>query len=485
MATREQTGGEAGQEPIPQILLIPNEITSVIFIECVHDLKETNIAITISHVCRHWRSIALFLPSLWQDFWYTARKGAAANARAGKLLDLYLERSQSQLLHLGFDFREVEEDEGRLRCLKKALPHVARWRRLTILASCSEYHATHFFLSHLQTLSAPHLQYLALASDNVNRSCSSEHPLERNLLPTLFKGGAPNLTFLWMDVRAWPRFLPPLLNITTLLLEEDTWATRESLFAWAAFVEILSLPALSNLSLKGKSFLYPSCAFGHILPVVMQKLKHLRVDYDDAQPLLLSLRAPLLETLVLHNIRFIDYKRYLWAFIQPDDVYSFPSLHSLVLKDCYFSVYGASYLSQMASQVKDVIISCDHGLSTLDSIGFIWPQLEVVTLNLSDHEIRLYIAFTHGHEKKSLKCRIHRRYLELWSQYRPFELFFLHSTCTIEEIPPGKYINEAVWPPDSDGYFNAHNETDHFAIPQVTYHNHHEPPTMMVYSGLE
>jgi hypothetical protein len=44
---------------------------------------------------------------------------------------------------------------------------------------------------HLQILSAPHLQYLALSSSRHN---SAGVELVVNLLPNLFKGGAPNLT---------------------------------------------------------------------------------------------------------------------------------------------------------------------------------------------------------------------------------------------------------------------------------------------------
>ena len=49
----------------------------------------------------------------------------------------------------------------------------------------------------------------------------------------------------------------------------------------------------------------------------------LRIDYEDARPFLLSLKAPLLETLVLHS--FIDLDESFWIFIQPYHVYSFSS----------------------------------------------------------------------------------------------------------------------------------------------------------------
>ena len=437
---------------------MPNEIISLIFVECTRDLKEINIAINISHVCQQWRSIALSLPSLWTSFWYTARKRRnpmdiirPANTRACKLFDLYLRRSQSQLLDLGFDFREVKIDERRLKILKKALPHVARWRHLTILASSKPYCVEKFLLSHFQKLCAPHLQYLAIDTGAMN----SYWDVRVDLLPSLFKGGVPNLTFLWMGAIVWKKCLPPLLNITTLLLEDDLSHPSTIVFVWSEFVKILSLPALSNLSLKGRSFSHPR-TLDMLRPVVMEKLQHLRVDYRGAHSLLLLLRAPLLQTLALHNI----------IFIRPThaDVYSFPSLHSLVLNECFISASGAPYVEQMSSEVKNVIISRD---CNLHPINFRWPRLEDLTLNLSEIDVKFYMASIEHYAGQSITCRIHRDYLEMWKRAHPIEFAVLHRTCTIKEIPPEKYIKEAIWPPDSDDYFNAHNENDHFAIPQV------------------
>ena len=50
--------------------------------------------------------------------------------------------------------------------------------------------------------------------------------------------------------------------------------------------------------------------------VVMKKLKHVRIDCKDAQPFLLSLKAPLLETLVLHSFP-ISTKFFGLSFNQP------------------------------------------------------------------------------------------------------------------------------------------------------------------------
>ena len=241
-------------------------------------------------------------------------------------------------------------------------------------------------LSHFQRLCAPHLQYLAIVTGDM-KSYFDNHV---DVLPKLFKGGVLNLTFLSMGANLWKKCLPPLLNITTLLLEDNFSHPLGTVFDWREFVKILSLPALSNLSLKGRIFSYPT-ALDMPHPIVMEKLQHLRVGY---QNLLLLLRAPLLETLVLYNINFMKYNQYS-TFIQPTHahVYSLPSLHSLVLKQCFISATGASYVKQMSSEVKNVIISRDCNLY---SINFRWPQLEDLTLNLSETDVKFYVDYMLG-----------------------------------------------------------------------------------------
>lgn len=90
--------------------------------------------------------------------------------------------------------------------------------------------------------------------------------------------------------------------------------------------------------------------------VVTEKLKHLRIDYEDAHPLFLSLKTPSLETLVLHKYQFYRFER---SFFEPSlnqlNVYSFPSLHSFILQECDISVHGAVYPTQLTSKVKDAL----------------------------------------------------------------------------------------------------------------------------------
>ena len=172
---------------------MPNEITSLIFIECVRDIKAISI-------------VANTGGRLLSPYHHYGEVFGIPRARMVPPLhvllssfDLCLERSQSRLLDLGFNFRRVRV-EGYLSILKAALPYVARWRHLTILASVYLHKlTTNFLLSHPQMLSAPHLQYLALSLDNENYNDLTSKPL-----PKLFKGGTSKSTFLQMDPNTWP-----------------------------------------------------------------------------------------------------------------------------------------------------------------------------------------------------------------------------------------------------------------------------------------
>lgn len=79
-------------------------------------------------------------------------------------------------------------------------------------------------------------------------------------------------------------------------------------------------------------------------------------------------------------------------------------------------------------------------------VDFMWPQLERVTLNLYNRDIRFYLTYTERQANNSLTCCIHRNYLEMWTKFNPIELAVLHSICTMQEIPREKDIKEAFWP---------------------------------------
>lgn len=64
---------------------------------------------------------------------------------------------------------------------------------------------------------------------------------------------------------------------------------------------------------------------------------------------------------------------------------------------------------------------------TATSTNFIWSQLGCDTLNLCDHNI-----YTERQAKKSLTCRIHRAYLEMWAKPHLIQLACLHGICTTQ-----------------------------------------------------
>ncbi|KAJ7648651.1 hypothetical protein DFH06DRAFT_916910, partial [Mycena polygramma] len=91
------------------VLTLPNEIVSEIFFHFlpVYPLCPPFVGIRsptiLTHICRHWREIALSAPILWRAMPFFGRKNASHNrlgsgptlARELQLSDLWLRRSRA------------------------------------------------------------------------------------------------------------------------------------------------------------------------------------------------------------------------------------------------------------------------------------------------------------------------------------------------------------------------------------------------------
>ena len=113
---------------------LPIEILCQIF-EAAQDASRIHrgfehpfVEVIISHVCRAWRSVALSFPPLWSTFRQYCICDQAYY-QLGNRLDVYMERSSSQLLDFYFHLRYSTRSRGLFKfILESTLPHVARWR---------------------------------------------------------------------------------------------------------------------------------------------------------------------------------------------------------------------------------------------------------------------------------------------------------------------------------------------------------------------
>lgn len=171
---------------------------------------------------------------------------------------------------------------------------------------------------------------------------------------------------------------------------------------------------------------------------VMEKLKYLRINCEG--PLAIIEGSLTWNTSATQY--YFSYNEVSWTFI-PLAYISFLLCISLVPKECFVSARGASYLIQMTSQFKGVIISCDHNVHPMRSVDFIWSQLEGITLDLH----MFWPTWTRNIVRRN-RSRVAFVAITLkggqWSRSHPVQLALL---CNIQEIPFEKYIENAAWPP--------------------------------------
>ncbi|KAF8132839.1 hypothetical protein EV363DRAFT_1430813 [Boletus edulis] len=222
--------------------------------ESCHDFPPFTLA--VSHVCRHWRNVALSTPSLWTDIVVTPEERPPY-----ELVSTLLERSKSLPIDITVNYGDLDEykddfeppSDADLEILFAMLiPHIHRWRTIEVLVS--EYHYMYAFLSAISDPSvpaAPQLTTLELYDyEDTDNPATFQHPRMAKHL-TLFAGSAPLLTkiVLWGVHVDWDQpWVASASNLTDLELAHHTEDVRPS---WAQFSTILrSASVLQRLSLR-------------------------------------------------------------------------------------------------------------------------------------------------------------------------------------------------------------------------------------------
>ncbi|KZT12031.1 uncharacterized protein LAESUDRAFT_163766 [Laetiporus sulphureus 93-53] len=212
---------------------------------------EPDFVILVSHVCRHWREVAINTPALWTSIDFSEGHPYARSA-------VYLERSENAPLDLCIDFTEDgldEEGEQAIknmcdmqRILQLILPHVHHWRSLDV--SVSDYHLMHDALLGMSRCPvAPSLEILQLyhyEDDDNPEAFSPAHLKEQPFV--LFNGNVPRLTkvALWGVHLNWSRSLF-LCGLVDLELAYHAKDVRPSFKDFARILR--DSPELSKLSL--------------------------------------------------------------------------------------------------------------------------------------------------------------------------------------------------------------------------------------------
>lgn len=240
---------------------LPNELLSYIFLLASHDYEDHYDAIVtpirISHVCSHWRQVALLTGSLWTNLILAF---PVSRPQLSKAIT-WLNRSQNYPIDILFDFRDPswdwDEDSHRFRwqdmeaILRLFLSHVQRWRRFELLTDT--WAPIFTFLWYTRKVeSAPMLESLSLSRCNAYFATKQEcfHPVKLKDPIPLFGGLAleklreVNLTGVHVDWSA-----SKLRNLTSLNFKyhaSDVMPTLDEFIA-----TLSACPNLDQLSIIG------------------------------------------------------------------------------------------------------------------------------------------------------------------------------------------------------------------------------------------
>ncbi|EJD38900.1 hypothetical protein AURDEDRAFT_187611 [Auricularia subglabra TFB-10046 SS5] len=260
----------------------------------------TQTPYVLSSVCKHWRTVALDLHTLWS---YIALPGFAGHpdqhARVLADTSLRLERSRSTPLDIVVAWAG-EGDIGVPHDTALALlaPHHSRWRRFKFIGPDK----CHWPLDsrRIFTLPAPGLEEVYISQPHLFRMALDEGPFD--YFPDrrrLRRFDCVHSDFLWTN----PTPFGAITSLTFGIGRTPLSAFRAVLEAAAPtleFLEIVGGPMLTRAMLIDDNT--------RRAPITMPRLVsftgRLAIEEIFCPPLAAKIAAPLLETLVLHDVEF-------------------------------------------------------------------------------------------------------------------------------------------------------------------------------------
>ncbi|KAF5324843.1 hypothetical protein D9611_004076 [Ephemerocybe angulata] len=395
------------------IAALPIEILSLVFHEVQRTRRATgkpmipHVEITLSHVCRHWRAVALSLPSMWCVFQHSYAPWYGPVRPTRERLAVYLERSGDHPFDFWIDFKTNEPVYQWLLfpLLEIALPHLHRFRVLHLLSNAN--HSLKEFAEQLAGASVPLLEICAICPDN-NRTHEFKMASLVANKANIFRSGAPSLKYLRIDETSMCGFLPPLNAIVHLRIEVRRTALP-TLIPNTAFDAIVSLPNLETLSHSSELFELQEYS-GSVPkePIRANKLKHFRSANILITIYALShVVAPSLESITINGVDSVNEDGQLSI---PNHV-AFPSLRIVAftrgrlnsprhgpnlqkLMACMLNVEELLFWGKTRDQnaTEDTF----RALLGTDSAPSPWEKIKKATLNIpfsSPTEILLYHQF--------------------------------------------------------------------------------------------
>ncbi|KDR81994.1 hypothetical protein GALMADRAFT_264277 [Galerina marginata CBS 339.88] len=446
---------------------LPNEIFCLIFLHARNlsliptsrNLSARPIELTISHVCKLWRSISLNCPPMWDTFRYVVPKSPLV--RVKDRFTSYIERSSSHPLDIWFNFRG---DHGKARFKDHAemftvfLSQVDRWRRITILV---DDNLSFIDVDLLKGLHPVNLEHFALFPQQAGYS--------RALFkPNTFTSGAPKLKSVRLITTSYSFFLPPLSNITTLRFEKPSYYATDIQLRLSTVMALLGLPTLENLSVSGIQIHQPvhNVDFKN---VILKRLQDFRCGSKDMAQILSYIQAPCLHSLTLRNVEFPIL-----------DAQSAPELTNLILLNCRVSWPAFSdKLLFVASRITHLTVSETpeegtfhlHALTTFGMTNC-WPQLTTLSCNIQSlSRLDPYLELALAQVDQPFTVRVHQNLLDMWFERTPDLLPSVDGVCIIKSWDSD--ANPLVpwhWPYAEDRAEHPFDKSDYDPFRIISYH---------------
>lgn len=407
---------------------IPFDLLSSIFLLCQAAGRPKHyysFAVAASHVTRHWRTVCLSTPLLWNDICISIRSPLAL-AR----LEAHLGRSDGCFLDLSIH-TSIPSIEPIMDLIS---PHSKRWRRLSITTDNNQVQTLQARLSSSLTPLLEHLS-LQIEMGEEHLSPRSKYP---SSCPMILTGGAPLLTFVRLGGLALGQLAPPSEKVTTLDMDGFE---RYYMEPWQLIALLETLPSLVNLSLGQLHIHHPRDPFDVAKQITLPLLRSLRICGPCTSPhIMLSLLVlPQLESLALQDLD---------GFHSPP----LPCVKELLIDSCTFDEIATTNLLHACPSITSLAMDFQSPMvwSAMTVLGDIaddqiaWPAVQTLTvreMGTSDVARFRIMASTRISANRGLaRLRVDRRTRAVLKTKQCLEWFREHMTVENWEGRPGSGV---------------------------------------------
>jgi hypothetical protein len=368
---------------------LPNEILGAIFgyMKGSYGANDIPDVVVVSHVTRHWRSVALGSPSLWD----TIRMNAANHSLG--LPIAFLTRSKSCTLDITLEVPEDAPMSG-LQMIPILIPHFGHIRHLAIESDDNE-HVVQRLVQSLLDFHAASLERLEISLELGN----SQDSFLWGDRTRIFASGAPSLSSVVLKGISLRCCSPPLAAVTYLSLDSDGDGTM--LMSYNYFCNALSAcRSLTWLELRGRLFAFGSSdtarhieipsliSFAIGYPIRYRQDHYIRSTFK-------TISAPALRTLSLNYMHRLTLQVVV-DFIQSHTLY--PMLQHLRLEDPAVECMTANSIRATASVTHVTLIYVGgiprkmaalapllgHKEQPVSQTDILWPRLHTLTVCVFD-----------------------------------------------------------------------------------------------------